>query len=745
MGTLGTLAVSILGDSKDLDKTFDNVEKKASGMTQGIQKMGDGMFKAGVGITAVGTTMTALGKSVEPLNQSLDRTAALTGENSQELRDLALNLTDATFPLDDVTRGMERLVEAGIETAGSMEKILPVADDLSDALGKDIVDSIDLLDRTSSALGIPLEDMGEHLDTLTFLGAKTTVGTKELGQLMRREAPNMQAMGLSVEDVAVAMAALEAEGRRGPRAVMGFQAAIKDSVVDVEEFYGAISKAGFGVEEWNDIVSKAEGDVDQFWQIMQDMGVDINAFKEQIAGSGATLTDFNNAISEGVAEYDDLFIAVNDAEAAQRRFWEALGVSSETLDEQNRRLEESVGITEELADINNRSLTLWDELKQKYQEIVFEHGELIEAGGHLGQIMMGIGPIMAGAGKGISMLTKSTALQTAATKAMTIAKTVGATAIKAFGLALKIALGPIGLIILAIGALVVAGWYLYNNWEEVTEWLREVWEKFVEHIKQKVDETVQFFKDFIDFFRGLFTGDMEQALEALHSMFAAMFGERIAEVLTNFTGTVLETVNTVVQWFRELPGRVWEWLLETVNRFITWRKDMHRTAIDAARDVFSAIMDRLKALPRELLNIGRNMISNFAQGIRDRIGNVRGAIGDVAGTVRNWLPFSPAKMGPLRDIPDWRDHLVKPAEEAIKDLERLMQRGMTRVAVAMPGQAPLPAVAGAGAAQPMPAIGSGDTISNHFYIEQMNVRDDEDIEKLAEKLYELQRKRRRST
>lgn len=48
--------------------------------------------------------------------------------------------------------------------------------------------------------------------------------------------------------------------------------------------------------------------------------------------------------------------------------------------------------------------------------------------------------------------------------------------------------------------------------------------------------------------------------------------------------------------------------------------------------------------------MGRDFIESFADGIRERIDRVRSAIGAVAQAIRDRLPSSPAKEGPLSDL-----------------------------------------------------------------------------------------------
>lgn len=48
-----------------------------------------------------------------------------------------------------------------------------------------------------------------------------------------------------------------------------------------------------------------------------------------------------------------------------------------------------------------------------------------------------------------------------------------------------------------------------------------------------------------------------------------------------------------------------------------------------------------------LYEAGRRIVGGLIKGITDRIGDVAGAIGRIAGTIRDHMPFSPAKVGPL--------------------------------------------------------------------------------------------------
>lgn len=222
-------------------------------------------------ITAVtagaGAAAEGFARKQADTNAVIGRAAHITDGTEESLRAMIAAMTDHTFTAEDAARGMERLIKSGVTTQEEFETILPLMDQFADATGKDMVASIDGFDRVLSALGIPMTEVGDHLDTMTFLSTQTTVEMRSLGQLMRREAGPMKEMGLSVDDVAVAMAALEAEGRKGPRAVMGFQDALKEAEGDVDAFWEALGVANENLEEQQRRVAESAGLTEEFANI----------------------------------------------------------------------------------------------------------------------------------------------------------------------------------------------------------------------------------------------------------------------------------------------------------------------------------------------------------------------------------------------------------------------------------------------------------------------------------------------
>ena len=211
----------------------------------------------------VGGTITSLVNHAEAMNESLRRTAIIAGYTNDELRRMVLSITNVTFSNESAVRGMDALIKAGVESKEQFEALLPVFDTFGDATGIDMTDGIKAFNAVLSAMGIPLDDAAEHLDTFTFLTQKTTVSLDKLGMLMRREAVAMKEMSLSTEDIAVAMAALEYEGIKGPRAIMVFQTAMKEAGGSVEAFWQNLTVSSKVLDEQRQRLADSAGLTDE--------------------------------------------------------------------------------------------------------------------------------------------------------------------------------------------------------------------------------------------------------------------------------------------------------------------------------------------------------------------------------------------------------------------------------------------------------------------------------------------------
>lgn len=155
--------------------------------------------------------------------------------------------------------------------------------------------------------------------------------------------------------------------------------------------------------------------------------------------------------------------------------------------------------------------------------------------------------------------TAATWAQTAAMTAWNAICAVGTAVTTALGAAFTFLTSPIGLVIIAITAVIAIGVLLYKNWDTVKEkasqlgdWIVNVFNNFKEKCSQYIQEFANkfpeafafissvfesfkqtatnifggiktFFQGIIQFFTGVFTGDWSKALEGLKNIFSGAF------------------------------------------------------------------------------------------------------------------------------------------------------------------------------------------------------------------------------
>ena len=310
--------VGFKGDTRaitDMNSAVDATKDTVKDATEEIRKMDsakstlqrtadrtgrflqDNWRKITLATTAGATAMEMMVRRQSELTRQTNLLSESTDMASGEVRAMVNELTDHTFSTQDALSAMQRLTRSGYDTEEQFRELLPIFDTFSDATGIHIVDAIDLFDRTLSALGEPLTEAEKHMDTFTWLTQHTTVQINEMAQLMRREAGTLKDMGLSVDDIALAMSSLHAEGIRGPRAVQGLQSALSDSEGDINAFWGALAASEETLASQYERMLESAGMTERYAQTNND--------------ATTTLQRLNSNMQNTIYNYGALFEVLN--------------------------------------------------------------------------------------------------------------------------------------------------------------------------------------------------------------------------------------------------------------------------------------------------------------------------------------------------------------------------------------------------------------------------------------------------
>ena len=228
----------------------------------------------------------------------------------------------------------------------------------------------------------------------------------------------------------------------------------------------------------------------------------------------------------------------------------------------------------------------------------------------------------------------------AATAAWNTVAGIGATVTSALGAAFAFLTSPIGLVILAIGAIIAIGVLLWKNWDTVREkagqlgsWLGEKFNAIKESVgnaiesfknkfpvafafiegvfngwKATIDGVIggvkQAFQGVIDFVQGVFTGNWSQALEGLKGIFSGAFG-----VLSSLALAPLNAVQGVVVGALSAINVATNGKLSEIKSFFT----IH---LEGAKNTVVGILDGIKNAFSEKLEAAKNIVSGAVNAIK---------------------------------------------------------------------------------------------------------------------------------
>lgn len=232
----------------------------------------------------------------------------------------------------------------------------------------------------------------------------------------------------------------------------------------------------------------------------------------------------------------------------------------------------------------------------------------------------------------------------------------------------------------------------------------------------------------ITFLTGVFTGDWDKAWQGIQQIFDGVvqilvgLGRYLMETLLNFMRNGgSKIVTAVTNWWRGVTTSftnfqvriitgVVGWVARLIGRFLAlrdraianvralwtiagtlFRLGVSRVASAAGtglgrvvgffRDLPGRITSAIGNLGSLLYNAGQNVVQGLINGIFSMISRLASAASTMAGTIRDYLPFSPAKEGPLSGLGNPEQSGMKIAEmvsEGITANVRLPERAMER-------------------------------------------------------------------
>lgn len=266
--------------------------------------------------------------------------------------------------------------------------------------------------------------------------------------------------------------------------------------------------------------------------------------------------------------------------------------------------------------------------------------------------------ITAGAGLVVAYFAVATAIE--AMRVKQIAAAVATKAVTATQWLWNIALtaNPIGIIIVAIGALIGAIVALNVYWDEAVAWFND--------------------------------------LNIVAKVLVVSLGFVIAPVIAIIAAVraLVENWDSVVAFFQN----TWQ---QVVGFFV----NIHEGIVGAINDAIDFVM----SIPGRMFEAGKNIVNSIADGMKSVATYPLRVIEDVVGGIRDFLPFSPAKRGPLTDI--HRVRIVETMAEGMKPGPAIDAMDRVATGIRQRAAAAAPAGGGPGSSLSAPAASGGGSIN----------------------------------
>ncbi|WP_067725375.1 phage tail protein [Oceanobacillus damuensis] len=197
-------------------------------------------------------------------------------------------------------------------------------------------------------------------------------------------------------------------------------------------------------------------------------------------------------------------------------------------------------------------------------------------------------------------------------------------------------------------------------------------------------------------FSGLFTGDWSKMWEGIKQLLSGalqfvwnlinltLIGRGLA-LIRSFASVGVNLIRglgtNIMNIFRNIGSSVTGTVSNLISRVLGFFRNMGSGIRSAVRGIFtnikstfSDILSFVTGLGSSFLSAGKGLIDQMAKGIKEAATKVIDSVKDIAGSVRDFLPFSPAKVGPLSDL-DKLD-FGGPIEDSIDKSEGHVKRSL---------------------------------------------------------------------
>lgn len=638
-----------------------------------------------VGLSALAVKV---GGDFEEQMSRVEAISGATGDALEALKDQAIDLGASTaFSAKEAADGMENLASAGFN-AQEIMSAMPGLLDLAAVSGGDVGMAAEYAASTLRGFNLGAGDAGHVADVFARAAADTNAEVEDMGFAMKYIAPVANAMGISLEETAAAVGIMSDAGIKGSQAGTSLRGALSRVAKPTKAMRETMDELGisFYDSEGNmisleDQVRVLEGSFDGLTQEQKNNALVTLYGQESLSGMMALVDKGPDALGSLTGSLE------NSAGAADE-------MARIMQDNMNSSIEQMFGAFESAAIIIQEIFapaiqTAADFIAGLVEKFVQAPEAMQQFIVVLGIILAAIGPILLIGGTLIIWFTQ-----------LKLALLAINASLAAAGTSIMAVVGTVLIWVAVIVAIVAAIVYLWKTNETFRDIVMAVWNFIVDTITTIVDAIVSFVMEIWGMLVEWWDENNEAILTVAENIWNAIMGvinyvldlilpivQAAWNAVKSITSSVWDLIKSIIKTALQL---VLDWISVLLAVFTgdwegAWNKikDMFGNAWDGIVDIFKKTLDLISNIFTEAGNTffesGKALIRMIADGISAGISFVTDAIGGVVQAARNFLPFSPAKEGPLSDLDKLNfggtiaDGIYKGQSQVTKAMDRILQ------------------------------------------------------------------------
>lgn len=594
--------------------------KSVSGLSGVMNKVGDGFEKAGKKMSDLGGKLSkgvtapivaigaAAGAAWKGIDDALDTIVTKTGATGDAVKEFEGNFKNVftSIPAEAQQVGDaigELNTQFGL-TGEALEQASTQMVQFAAINGTDITNSTIAAKQAMEQFGASTEELPGFLDTVTAAAQQTGQSTDSIFEAVKRGAPQLKAMGLSMNQSALLMAKFQQAGLDSSktismltRAQTNFAKEGKTLKEGMVEFFKTVEQGGDSV----DVINQAT-------QIFGKSGA---TMVENIKAGKISLDDFTASAENYAGTVAETFKETLDPVDALQQVMNNLATLGAELF--NTIQEVAAPIIEQLVEKIKSLREKWEELSPQTQQTIVKVAAIAAA---IGPLLIVLGKMATGIGAVIKALT--------------------------------LFASPVGIVVALVAgavALIIANWdKIKKAWEDLKKFLVDTWNA----IKSKAEEIWNGIKKF---FEDLWNG-IKKTVETIWNGI-----KKFIEGLWNGLKTTAETVWNGVKGFFE---GLWNGIKKTVETVWggikgffedTWN-GLKSTAETLWNGVKSAVIDPVKDAAKEVWDKAKDMAEGFIDGVKDLPGKVGGFFKSAYEGIKGWVDKAIDKIRGLKKESD---------------------------------------------------------------------------------------------